>query len=50
MNRFPPFPEDKLTDAQKRAQDGVADLFSRFPSHLIQKNDEGLVFGPYSSL
>ncbi|KAI1099778.1 AhpD-like protein [Jackrogersella minutella] len=50
MSRFPSVPENELSDAQKSAHKGVADLFSRFPSHLAQKNDEGVIYGPYSSL
>ncbi|KAI1084492.1 AhpD-like protein [Whalleya microplaca] len=50
MSRFPPIPETELSDAQKNTEHGIADLFSRFPSHLVQRNDEGLVYGPYSSL
>ncbi|KAI1662269.1 AhpD-like protein [Daldinia decipiens] len=50
MTRFPIVSENELSDAQKSAQDGIANLFSRFPSHLTQKNDQGLFYGPYSSL
>ncbi|KAI0474593.1 AhpD-like protein [Xylaria cf. heliscus] len=50
MSRFPPIAEDRLSGAQKSAHDGVADLFSRFPSHLVQRNDQELIFGPFSSL
>jgi hypothetical protein len=50
MSRFPPISEEKLSEAQKSAHRGVADLFSRFPSHLVQRNDEGLIYGPYSPL
>ncbi|TGJ79823.1 hypothetical protein E0Z10_g8944 [Xylaria hypoxylon] len=50
MSRFPPIPEDQLSDAQKSAHNGIDSLFSRFPSYLIHKNADGLMFGPYSSL
>ncbi|ROV87827.1 hypothetical protein VMCG_10551 [Cytospora schulzeri] len=50
MSRFPPIPEIELSDPQRRAHEGVAQLFSRFPDDLRWKNDEGLIFGPYSPL
>lgn len=50
MSRFPPIPQNELSDPQKRAHEGVAQLFSRFPDDLKWKNDEGLIFGPYSPL
>lgn len=50
MSRFPPVPDDDLSDAQKRAHEGIARLFSPFPDDLKWKNDQGLVYGPYAPL
>lgn len=50
MSRFPPIPENKCSDAQKRVHIAVRDIFSRYPSHIAPKDDEGLILGPYSTL
>lgn len=50
MSRFPPIPDLELSDAQKRTDEGVAQLFSRFPHGFKWKNDEGLALGPYAPL
>jgi hypothetical protein len=49
-DRFPTIPENNLSEAQREVRRGAADIFSRLPTDIIWKNDEGQILGPYQPL
>jgi hypothetical protein len=43
-DRFPTIPEKDLSEAQRNI------IYSRLPTDIIWKNDEGQILGPYQPL
>lgn len=50
MSRFPTIPPQQCTEAQIGVHNDTAQIFSRLPSHIVSKDAEGQLLGPYSPL
>ncbi|KAI9046260.1 carboxymuconolactone decarboxylase family protein [Aspergillus affinis] len=50
MSRFPAIPPQERTAAHDVIENGVAEVFSKVPSHIEWKGSSGTILGPYSPL